>query len=390
MKTPPNRVAVLALVLLVMVAAGAWWWRADPPSKAVSAPEATPKLAGKSPGIAPAVLRDAARMDAAMARCEADMRVLRRQRWNILAAQADPESRLTHALLSATLDTGDERVSASSLLAAAAASTPDDTEIAWYRASRCRKNADCDRGQAIGRLLELEPENLDGWLMAVQHATERGEDETALQALLERAAKASYYDPRDGETFARLYQALQDIPLPRSCKVRFPAAMWGMVSKSPPGLTSEDMAIMSAMAVSAAEIKAYLPITKLCGPQATAQAPERLEACKAIIAKIAGGNSMIDQAVGIGAMVELTAGAPEGGAWRERYRNLRWLMENQSSDFRYDRDAVVRRMTEGEIPVRQEELAAQGRWPAPADWLPQDERARSLILTGRPPPESRR
>lgn len=225
--------------------------------------------------------------------------------------------------------------------------------------------------------------------MAIQHATERGEDEAALQALLERAAKASYYDPRDGETFARLYQALQDLPLPRSCNAKLPAAIWGMVSKSPPGLTSEDMAIMSAMAVSAAEMKAYVAITKLCGQQATAQAPERLEACKAIIAKIAGGNSMIDQAVGTRVMVELTAGAPEGGEWRERYRNLSWLMENQSSDFRYDRGAVVRRMTEGEIPVRQEELAAQGRWPAPADWLPQDELARSLVLSGLPP-ESRR
>ena len=324
-----------------------------------------------------------------MARCEADMRVLRRQRWDFLAAKADPESRLTHALLSATLETGDKRVSESSLLAAAAASAPDDAEIAWYRASRCRKHADCDRGQAIGRLLELEPDNLDGWLMAVQHATERGEDEAALQALMQRAAQARHYDPRDGETFVRLYQALRDIPLPRSCNVNFPSQIWGTVSRSPPGLTSEDMAIMSAMAVSAAEIKAYVPITKLCGSQATAQAPERLDACKAILAKLASGNSMIDQWVGAGGMVELTAGMPEGGEWRERYRNLRWLIENQSNDFRYDSGAVVRRMTEGEIPIRQEELAAQGRWPAPADWLPQDERARSLILTGRPP-ESRR
>ena len=71
MKTPPNRVAVVALVLLVMVAAGAWLWRADPSAVDVSAPEAPAKLAGNGPDIAPAGRRDAARMDAAMARCEA-------------------------------------------------------------------------------------------------------------------------------------------------------------------------------------------------------------------------------------------------------------------------------------------------------------------------------
>ena len=35
-------------------------------------------------------------------------------------------------------------------------------------------------------------------------------------------------------------------------------------------------------------------------------------------------------------------------------------------------------------------LEARNRWPPPADWLPDDERARSLILIGRPPPETHR
>jgi len=42
-----------------------------------------------------------------------------------------------------------------------------------------------------------------------------------------------------------------------------------------------------------------------------------------------------------------------------------------------------------EIRATQAALEVAGRWPPPADWLPSDPRARSLILTGRPP-ESRR
>ena len=51
---------------------------------------------------------------------------------------------------------------------------------------------------------------------------------------------------------------------------------------------------------------------------------------------------------------------------------------------------LVRRMIEGEVPAMQAELEAHGRWPAPAGWLPDNERARSLIQTGRPPPDPRR
>ena len=43
-----------------------------------------------------------------------------------------------------------------------------------------------------------------------------------------------------------------------------------------------------------------------------------------------------------------------------------------------------------EMGAMQRALEAQGLWPAPAGWLPRDERARSLIQTGRPPPDPRR
>lgn len=103
---------------------------------------------------------------------------------------------------------------------------PDDADVAWYRAAHCPKDAGCDRDRAITRVLELEPGNLDGWLMALGEAALLSMTATTLQALLERAAEANYYDARDGETFARLYQATRDLPLPGSCKTPLVVQGW--------------------------------------------------------------------------------------------------------------------------------------------------------------------
>lgn len=88
-------------------------------------------------------------------------------------------------------------------------------------------------------------------------------------------------------------------------------------------------------------------------------------------------------------MVRLTEGLPEHEAaqWRERYRQHRWLMEQRDVALDFDMSKAYARMTEGEARTHQAELQRQGRWPPPADWLPKDENARSLILTGRPSPK---
>ena len=70
--------------------------------------------------------------------------------------------------------------------------------------------------------------------------------------------------------------------------------------------------------------------------------------------------------------------------------NLQWLQAAHASNRQFDVESLVRRMIEGEVPAMQAELEAHGRWPAPAGWLPDNERARSLIQTGRPPPDPRR
>lgn len=397
MKTPPNRIAAIALVLLVLAGAGGWWWHHGPKPERVASMQA--QEASPAPGLARAnvaagdasgLFADAARMDAAFKQCSEDMALLHRRRWEELGAKDDLESRLAHAVMANALGEGVQHPSTSALLEAVAAEAPDDAEVAWYRASRCPKDSDCDHEQAIGRLLELEPGNLDAWLMALAMASQRGQDEASLQALLERAAKASYYDPRTGETFTRFYQAMQGLPLPKSCRTPEVEKTWAVFAKLQGGITADDMAIIAAMAASSAETKAHAPIMKLCRVQEAPLEPRRAAACRPILAKLADGDGLLDQMMGIDAMLRLSAGTPENERWRERYRNLQWMLANEFHDIRYDRDEVVRRMTDGDMRAGEQALRAQGRWPAPEGWLPADEHARSLVLTGRPPPESGR
>jgi hypothetical protein len=104
---------------------------------------------------------------------------------------------------------------------------------------------------------------------------------------------------------------------------------------------------------------------------------------------MADGDRLMDQVIANQVMIELTADSADSAAWRERYRRNRWLMEQQQdpailSTYRIDDYA------DGEVRRMQVALEAAGRWPPPADWLPANDRDRSLILTGRPPPEKQR
>ncbi len=104
---------------------------------------------------------------------------------------------------------------------------------------------------------------------------------------------------------------------------------------------------------------------------------------------MADGETLIELAVSLDAMVRLTADAPDAAQWRERYRQNRWLVQQQS-DIAFHALLRPEDYADGEVPALQAMLEAVDRWPPPADWLPEDEDSRSLILTGRPPAEKKR
>jgi hypothetical protein len=99
---------------------------------------------------------------------------------------------------------------------------------------------------------------------------------------------------------------------------------------------------------------------------------------------MADGDTLIEQSIALPMLVQLAGDGDDAMRWRERYRNNKWLIANLGKPV--FKGLTMEDYTFDEASAMQRALEAANRWPPPADWLPQDERARSLILTGRPPP----
>lgn len=396
MKMPPQRTALVAIVVLLLVGGAAWWWFWQRQARPVAGPgvaqgvASLPKQAARArePGLGAEglqLLADLQAAEEAMKPCEADMMALRRARMQTLATDTDVDARLTHALMTVVLGGGGDGLERTSqLLEGLAVSAPRNPDVVWYHAMYCSKSfSKCDRRAAIDRYLALEPDNMSGWLMALEEAG--SEDEVAQQVLLERAADARFHDGRNGDSFIRLYQAMHDLPLPASCQPKVPARLWTMLMKSAAPPTAADMAAMGAMAVVSAEALPYRRLLEICQPSGSPLPVERADACKRVFARMAEDGTLPGQSFGTRLMVVLTADSAEGPHWRERHRQHNWMWNSMSKDIRFDHDTMVKRMTDGEVATLREELRSRNQWPPPPDWLPEDEHARSLILTGRLP-----
>jgi hypothetical protein len=400
MKIPPQRIALVAIVVVLLAGGAVWWWQGRR-----QAPQ-LPPLPGKSESTAVARgsndqvdalpksggLAETAR-DAEQ-RCEQDTKAAHVRLFEELGKRDDQDAMLVRALVAPILHQGkgdavaSPQQTKSALLAAAVAAHPDDADVAWHQAMHCVPDEGCERGAAIDRLLELEPRNVAGWMLALGEARD-ADDEAAVQATMAAAAKASYYDPRTRATFLRLQDAFADVPIPPSCMTPAFLREWAEMMKSDSPPTSADLAMVTAIAVVSAEMLAYSPLRDVClNRDGVVQPKSRIETCRSVVANIADGDNLIDLMIGESMMVELTAGTTEGARWRERYRQSSWLY-GQYANLQHDLASAMRRWTEGEVPTIREELSAKNLWPAPVDWLPDDERARSLILTGRPPPETK-
>src|SRR5690606_40586774 len=124
---------------------------------------------------------------------------------------------------------------------AAVRAYPRDPDLAWYRANRCRTEPACDAGRAVHHLLEVEPDNLAGWLLAVREAA-RARDEAVIQATLEAAATATDYQPRIVDGFQRMRDVLKDVPLPASCDTPKLRLEWAATQRSTAHPTPTDLA----------------------------------------------------------------------------------------------------------------------------------------------------
>lgn len=100
--------------------------------------------------------------------------------------------------------------------------------------------------------------------------------------------------------------------------------------------------------------------------------------CRAVLEKLASGDSLLEQYAATAALIRLTPASDDSRTLRERYRELCWLYEHAASDV--DRLNIAQRFADGEVAALQALAIKNKRWPPPRNWLPRDTHQRDLIL----------
>ncbi len=291
-----------------------------------------------------------------------------------------PDEALAHLLLASfdSLPTDVSRLAQASALQAAVRRWPDDLDLAWFAVRACGSKLRCDRDAAIERLVEIDPDNSAAWLEAMGHAKDRG-DEVAYEAALAHAAQAKFHDSRLGSVFVAIQPVLARLPPTSSCRARDERWLRQELGRPP---TADDWADIEAHALELATALPGYRTLEGCKERGGALDPVRRRHCIALLSRIVDGDTLLEQGIGFAYLIPLQTDAAESARLRERYRHLQWLYPTIDRPARID--GFIRRMwTEGEVAVLQAEAERLGRWPPPANWLPEQERARSLILTGR-------
>ena len=259
---------------------------------------------------------------------------------------------------------------------------PDDLDIAWYAARTCNPRQGCDREAALRHLLRLDADNAAAWLLALA-AAPGDDDPSGYDRLLHRAAQARFNDPRLGTVFLRLWPLLEDARPPPAClgDSAHPAAG----DRAP---SAEDWTTVEASAMEMAiGFAAYAPVAR-CDPDPGPLPQSRRQDCISLLRFLADGDTLLERTLSLPLLIRLEGDGPRAQEWRERYRQVRWLTKIGGRLMeRAPQPATI--WLQGEVDWLQRQADAAGQWPPPRGWLPDDARGRSLILSGRLPPDPR-
>ena len=403
---PPQRIALVAIVLLMLAGAGAWWWQARtavPHARAVQEASTT-VVANRISGTAPRapVASDPEKPDpsvmAAGEQCGNALMAVMRERTRQLERRDDATSQLALALMPYMEREGSHASSQDSMdvllehramqqraFKRARQLDPDHPDIAWLAAEKCVEGPEC--AAAHQAALQAEPDNAAVWVRAMTWARMRSDD-AALEDAFKRAAAAPHYDTHRGSTLLAVKEGYAGLPTPAIC---MDSRLQAFARRElPPGRSLDAMTLVEMMAMAGEAQNAIygMELRTLCKAEDGGVLPSDRQAdCVRIYSTMASDPDTVEQWMALSQLVELTAGAPEGPALRERFRQLQWLFEQQQKNAK-ELDHLA--IGASDVETMQAALAKAGRWPPPADWLPEDERSRSLILTGRPPAETKR
>ena len=406
MKMPPQRIALVAIVVLLLVGGGAWWWlgRTSPPAaqpkQATSGRVATaPALPSAGTAtVASGPEKPDAAMTAVMEQCNEALMGILRERTGQLSKHQDASSQLAYALTStmAEEETPEppqtledvkhqfikQQEAQQRIFALARRLDPAHPDIAWLAAEKCFDAPICSDVQQS--LLQAEPDNAAAWLRAMTWARAR-KDDKAVEEAFKRAAATPRYDTHRGSARLAVMEGYAGLQTPLAC---MDTRLQTWVRKHlPQGRLLDASLFVEIIALAGEQASPFVgsELLSLCKAEdGGTLSADRQAGCVRIYTAMADSDEAVEQAIATRELIGLMRDAPDSPAIRERYRRLQWLFEEQR------RDSSQFGMDTNEVASMQETLTKAGRWPPPADWLPKDERARSLILTGRPPAEKKR
>lgn len=271
-----------------------------------------------------------------------------------------------------------------------AAARPREPLAAWLEASGCRRAwKDCDREEALAFLLNTRPDDLTVQLLALAAAVDRGDGVMAQNHLHAAAAAKEYWQPT-----LELGQLLMEAmaPLQAPAPPADVAAALGAEYRLHRAATVQDQIGVTAAGISAAlPMPAYAALARVC--VAGAGIPEEhLAACAKVLGRLAGSPVLVARMLGNVRGVLLAGDGDDAAAARERLRQLAWLQESAQRQMAAGDGVAVpaeymrRFLRDGEVAALSLLLEINGvPLQAPAGWLPENPRLRSLVVDGREP-----
>ena len=408
METSPHRIAAIVLLGLLLSGFGVWQWLHTRP---VPAWQDRPETAAHAGIRSAKAVSDNGRQARAERKATADqcgkmMNAALHAHAASLKQRQDAQSQIGYALAAPFTVFGElaqtsvrdidaevvkrrfeqQRAESQQAFARARALAPDNPDIPWLAAIQCGVDEACQGVRE--ELLAAEPDNAAAWLREMTWARIRN-DKAGVERAFQRAADASRYDRHAGASQLAILQSFSAMRMPAACEAEDVQAELQDLFPGQGKVGAADFVLAIATSLAGIEAPAYMEIRGHCSlATGSGLDVKRRKTCERVLERMAGSDSLLDQAIALGLLVELAGDGDDAVRWRERYREFQWLRAHMGKpvfqgltmeDYAFD-----------EMGAMQRALEAQGLWPAPAGWLPRDERARSLIQTGRPPPDPRR
>lgn len=263
----------------------------------------------------------------------------------------------------------------------------DDPLLAWHEAMECHGHvAGCDAAAAIADVVRLDPDNAAGALLALERAHREG-NLREVDNWLARAADAKGLDVRYGELGMSLETALEPVPVPPRTGAMADELAQTMAPDRTLPLSDADIRVVLAGGVVAAQsLPSFQGLMSLCAVrQGVMPATPRLPDCRRVLQHMAYSDTFLAQHMALPQLIQLARHQDERRRWQEHYRQQRWVMSEAGRTMTLEAFQSTWLLSETE--AYKAHLSRLGL-SMPPHWLPDDERGRALITSGRPPPGS--